>query len=238
MQKNALVIGASGDIGKAISEQLLKGGYFTYLHYNNDELSVTNIMNQYGQQKVQLVQADLSSYEGVKKLKSQINIYIDTIVYNAGTTFYGLVTDISKEERDRMIQLNITSLYETTQTFLPAMIQRKSGNIVVISSIWGQVGASCEVLYSMTKGSQISFVKALAKEVALSGIRVNAVAPGAVNTKMIGHFNEEEITNIAEEIPMARLAEPNEIANAVSFLTSERSSYITGEILNVNGGWF
>ena len=238
MQKKALVIGASGGIGKAISEQLLKDGYFTYLHYNNDELSVTNLMNKYGQQTVKPVQADLSSYDGVIMLKSQINTNLDTIVYNAGTTYYGLITDISKEDRDKMIQLNITSLYETIQTFLPAMIQKKSGNIVVISSIWGQVGASCEVLYSMTKGSQISFVKALAKEVALSGIRVNAVAPGAVNTKMIGHFNEDEIANISGEIPMARLAEPNEIADVVSFLTSERSSYITGEILNVNGGWF
>ncbi|MDX5475786.1 MAG: SDR family oxidoreductase [Bacillaceae bacterium] len=238
MQKNALVIGASGGIGKAISEQLIKDGYFTYLHYNNDKPSVAKLMNHYGQQTVQPVQADLSSYDGVNKLKSQINTQLDTIVYNAGITYYGLVTDISKEDRDKMIQLNITSLYETIQTFLPAMIQKKSGNIVVISSIWGQVGASCEVLYSMTKGSQISFVKALAKEVALSGIRVNAVAPGAVNTKMIGHFNEEEMSNIAGEIPMARLAEPNEIADVVSFLTSERSSYITGEILNVNGGWF
>ena len=238
MQKRALIIGASGGIGKAISEQLLKDGYFTYLHYNTDEISVNKIINEYGQDSVQAVQADLSTYDGVEMLKSQIVTPIEIIVYNAGTTFYGLVTDITKEDRDKMIQLNITSLYETIQTFLPAMIQRKSGNIVVISSVWGQVGASCEVLYSMTKGSQISFVKALAKEVALSGIRVNAVAPGAVQTKMLGHFNEEELTEIATEIPMARMAKPNEIADAVSFLLSERSSYITGEILNVNGGWF
>ncbi|WP_096154578.1 MULTISPECIES: elongation factor P 5-aminopentanone reductase [Bacillus] len=238
MKNRALIIGASGGIGKAISEQLIHDGYFTYLHYNNDEKTVNQMVNQYGQEKVRPVQADLSSYDGVEKLKAQINTPIDTIVYNAGTTFYGLITDISKADRDKMIQLNITSLYETIQTLLPSMIQKKSGNIVVVSSVWGQVGASCEVLYSMTKGGQIAFVKALAKEVALSGIRVNAVAPGAVHTKMVEHFTQEELLQLAEDIPLGRLAQSKEIADAVSFLLSDRASYITGEIMNVNGGWF
>lgn len=136
-----------------------------------------------------------------------------------------------------MVQLHVSSPFLLTRNLLPAMVSRKAGAIVAISSIWGEAGASCEVLYSMTKGAQNSFVKALAKELAPSGIRVNAVSPGAVKTNMMAGFSKEEEEMIAEDIPMGRLAKPGEVADAVQFLLSEKASYITGQILSVNGGW-
>jgi 3-oxoacyl-[acyl-carrier protein] reductase len=117
------------------------------------------------------------------------------------------------------------------------MVKKREGNIIVISSIWGIVGASCEVLYSMVKGGQNSFVKALAKELAPSNIRVNAIAPGAIKTRMLSNFTEEELKALEDEIPLGRLGNPNEVAQTVSFLASKNSSYITGQVISVNGGW-
>lgn len=237
MNRTALLIGASGDIGREIARTLLKEGYTTYLHYYRDKQSIHKLQNEFGDEKVIPIQSDLTTDDGVQKLKNSTYTFVDTIIYNAGTTFYGLITDIDEQTKQQMIQLNITSLYSTIQTFLPEMVKKRNGNIVVVSSIWGEIGASCEVLYSMAKGAQISFVKALAKEVALNGIRVNAIAPGAVSTKMLNNLSEEEKQEISEDIPMGRLAQPYEIADSVSFLLSNRSSYITGQVLGVNGGW-
>lgn len=237
LSRTALIIGASGDIGKEIAKALLSEGYNTYLHYNRDQQTILELMDEYGSDKITPIQSDLTGEEGVKVIKKNVFTSVDTIVYNAGVTYYGLMTDIDEETKRQMIQLNITSLYSTIQTFLPDMLSKRKGNIVVISSIWGEIGASCEVLYSMTKGAQISFVKALAKEVALNGVRINAIAPGAVSTKMLETFTEEEKQEIRADIPMGRLALPHEIADSVSFLLSEKSSYITGQVLGVNGGW-
>lgn len=237
MKKTALVIGASGDIGKAIAINLVKEGYFTYLHYNRDHQAIIDLQKNLGMENTAAIQADLSKPGGVEELTNGIFGAVDTIIYNAGSAYYGLMTDIAEETKNNMIQLDITSLYSTIQCFLPTMIKKRAGNIVVISSIWGQVGASCEVLYSMTKGAQISFVKALAKEVALSGIRVNAVAPGAVDTKMLHQFSQEDKQYMCEDIPLGRLGAPEEIADSVSFLISNKASYITGQVLGINGGW-
>ena len=117
-------------------------------------------------------------------------------------------------------------------------MKNEQSYVVLVSSIWGQTGASCEVIYSTAKGAQISFVKALSKEVAQSGVRINAVAPGAVNTQMMGIFSEDEKIALEEEIPMGRLAKPSEIAETIQFLLSEKASYITGQVLAVNGGWY
>ncbi|WP_339145865.1 MULTISPECIES: SDR family oxidoreductase [unclassified Sutcliffiella] len=237
MSGTALIIGASGDIGKEIAKTLLAEGYTTYLHYNRDKKTILELVEEYGADKITPIQSDLTEDMGVQLIKESVFSTIDTIVYNAGFTYYGLMTDIDEKTKRKMVSLNITSLYSTVQAFLPEMLSNRNGKIVVISSIWGEVGASCEVLYSMTKGAQISFVKALAKEVALNGVRVNAIAPGAVSTKMLESFSEEEKKEISAEIPMGRLALPREVADSVSFLLSEKSSYITGQVLGVNGGW-
>ncbi|EEM04587.1 Short-chain dehydrogenase/reductase SDR [Bacillus pseudomycoides] len=175
--------------------------------------------------------------DGVQKLWAQIHYPIDVIVYAAGKSIFGLATDVTNEQLNEMVELQVKSVYNLLSLALPSMIRLRSGNIVVISSIWGQVGASCEVLYSMVKGAQNSYVKALAKEIALSGIRVNAVAPGAIETEMLSVFSEEDKKEIAEEIPAGRIGFPEEVAKTVSFLVSPGASYITGQIIGVNGGW-
>ncbi|MFD4704183.1 elongation factor P 5-aminopentanone reductase [Gottfriedia sp. NPDC058432] len=239
MRKRILVIGASGDIGLAISKKLINEKYDLVVHYNSKKEPLNELIELANEIEVncQFVQADLSVENGVEILTSQIIDKIDSIVYASGFSIFGLINDVSDEEIDRMTQLHIKSLIKVVNHFLPNMVAKKSGSIVVISSIWGQIGASCEVLYSTTKGAQNAYVMALAKELGPSGIKVNAVAPGAVKTNMLNSFSEEDLKEIANEIPMNRLALPNEIANTVNYLISEQSSYITGQILGVNGGW-
>jgi 3-oxoacyl-[acyl-carrier protein] reductase len=137
-----------------------------------------------------------------------------------------------------MVQLHVTSPFLLTKYLLPKMISRKRGKILVISSVWGLAGASTEVLYSTVKGALNSFVKALAKEVAPSGISVNGIAPGAVSTKMLDHLTVEEKIALAEEIPMGRFARPEEIADLTVFLASDKAAYINGEIISINGAWY
>ncbi|PGL67963.1 SDR family oxidoreductase [Bacillus sp. AFS055030] len=239
MRKRILVVGASGDIGLAISKKLINEKYDLVVHYNSKKEPLNELVELANEFKVncQFVQADLSVENGVEILTSQITDTIDSIVYASGFSVLGLINDVSDEEIDRMTQLHIKSLIKVVNHFLPNMVAKKSGSIVVISSIWGQIGASCEVLYSTTKGAQNAYVMALAKELGPSGIKVNAVAPGAVKTNMLNTFSEEDLKEIANDIPMNRLAIPSEIANTVNFLISEQSSYITGQILGVNGGW-
>ncbi|PFE06032.1 3-ketoacyl-ACP reductase [Bacillus cereus] len=235
MTKFALVTGGSGGIGSAISKQLVEDGYTVYVHYNKSEEKIKGLKLELG--AIIPVQANLAAADGVQKLWAQIQNPIDVIVYAAGRSIFGLVTDVTNEQLNEMVELQVKSVYKLLSLALPSMIRLRSGNIVVISSIWGQIGASCEVLYSMVKGAQNSYVKALAKEVALSGIRVNAVSPGAINTEMLSVFSEEDKQGIAEEIPAGRIGFPEEVAKTVSFLVSPSASYITGQIIGVNGGW-
>lgn len=239
MKKYALIIGASGGIGSAIALGLAEDGYDLFLHYYRNKDMVEELQVTLQQKGVSsfLVQGDLSESTQLTNILSQIHQPIDTFVYAAGESLVGLVTDFSTEEVQSLINIHITQLYLMTNAMIPEMVNRKYGNIIVISSIWGNVGASCEVLYSMTKGAQNTYVKALAKELAPSNIRVNAVAPGAIDTKMMDKFTKEDKELLEEEIPMGRLGRPSEIGEVVKFLASEKSSYITGEIITVSGGW-
>ena len=241
MAKQALVTGASGGIGQSICEKLAQSGFDLFLHYNTNEQAAIalskRLSDTYGVQ-TDIIQSDLSAPDGAAAVSDYIGgRALDAIILNSGQSFRGLVTDMSNGEVQDMVQLHVSSPFLLTRNLLPAMVSRKAGAIVAISSIWGEAGASCEVLYSMTKGAQNSFVKALAKELAPSGIRVNAVSPGVVKTNMMAGFSKEEEEMIAEDIPMGRLAKPGEVADAVQFLLSEKASYITGQILSVNGGW-
>ncbi|WHZ59892.1 elongation factor P 5-aminopentanone reductase [Metabacillus hrfriensis] len=236
MKNTALITGASGGIGKAIAKKLAGEGYKLYLHYHQNEESILTLIKEL-QADCTMVKADLSNADGPGQLVKQLADPIDLLVLNSGRSFFGLMTDMENEEIQQMVQLQITSPYMISKELIPSMVSRKSGNIVVISSIWGEIGASCEVLYSMVKGGQNTFVKALAKELAPSGIRVNAIAPGAVATDMLQSFSEEDLADLEEEIPLGRIGEPEEIADAVLFLSSNHASYITGQVLSVNGGW-
>jgi 3-oxoacyl-[acyl-carrier protein] reductase len=236
--KYALITGASGGIGVSIARQLAHDGYGLFLHYYRNRQRLDALRAELTNVHISLVQADLSEADGADRLLSQLDRPIDVLVHNSGNSYYGLITDMSDELVQKMVQLHVTSPVLLTKKLLPPMIAKKRGNIVVISSIWGLTGASCEVVYSMVKGGQNTFVKALAKELAPSGIRVNAIAPGAIQTEMLQSFSDEELQNIAEDIPLGRIGEPSEVAKTVSFLISEAASYITGQVISVNGGWY
>ncbi len=160
----------------------------------------------------------------------------DLLVNNAGISEIDLFTGISIEKSRSIMEINLVGAMNCARALLPAMIRRKSGCVVNISSMWGQVGASCEVDYSASKAGLIGFTKALAKEVAPSGIRVNCVAPGFIMTEMNSRFSDEELELIREEIPLGIFGEPRHVADAVAFLASRGAEYITGQILAVNGG--
>ncbi|WP_108669334.1 elongation factor P 5-aminopentanone reductase [Peribacillus acanthi] len=239
MKQFILITGASGGIGRAISTLLASNGFNLYLHYNTNQVAISNLIRElehFGGEYIP-VRADLSSPQGPEILAKQI-FSLNGIVLNSGKSHYGLIEDVGEQEIMEMIQLHVASPYTIVKKLLPKIKRNDSGNIIAVTSIWGQTGAACEVLYSMLKGGQQSFVKALAKELALSGIRVNAVSPGAVQTEMLNQFSMDELESLKDEIPMGRLGLPNEIAEAILFLLSEKSSYITGQILSVNGGWY
>ncbi|WP_379967404.1 elongation factor P 5-aminopentanone reductase [Ectobacillus sp. sgz5001026] len=238
MKKYALITGASGGIGFAIAKKLAFEGYSLYLQYHRGTKQMKELCEALSSYEVIPIQADLSKKDGSKQLWDQIQHDIDAVVYAAGKSVFGLVTDVEEKVIEEMTCLSVTTMYKLMNYALPTMIRKRSGSIVVISSIWGQTGASCEVLYSMLKGAQNTYVKALAKELAPSFVRVNAVAPGAVETTMMNMFSDKEKQDIAEEIPMGRLGNPEEIANVTAFLLSDSSSYITGQIIGVNGGWY
>ncbi|WP_110112768.1 SDR family oxidoreductase [Bacillus sp. CGMCC 1.16541] len=240
MEKFALITGASGGIGTAIAKQLAEDGYSLLLHYHQNETAARILKEELTKmtRTILLVQADLSTQEGIDSFLSQVSVPIDVCIHNSGNALTGLVTDHTNKEIDAMICLHVTAPYKITKALLPDMVRKKEGNVVMISSIWGLMGASYEVLYSMVKGAQNTFVKALAKEVALSNIRVNAVAPGAIQTNMLSDYTDEDLALLKEEIPAGRLGKTSEVAQAVSFLVSQKSSYITGQVLSVNGGWY
>ncbi|MEW9108659.1 elongation factor P 5-aminopentanone reductase [Cytobacillus gottheilii] len=239
MKKFALVTGASGGIGQAVCRELARNGYSLYLHYNQNAAPIESLLQEfaaYGGEYIP-IQADLSESGGYKKIAADI-FSLDEIVITSGTAHYGLFTDITAQDAENMMYVHATAPMLLTKELLPKLITKGSGSITIISSIWGQTGSACEVLYSAAKGAQIAFVKALSKELALSGVRVNTVAPGAISTNMMSGFSEEDIADIQEDIPMGRLGTAQNIADAVQFLLSEKASYITGQVIAVNGGWY
>lgn len=239
MKKYVLITGASGGIGQAVAYNLASKGYHLYLHYNRNVESIRSLIDKlqpFGGEYLP-IHADLAATDGYKKICSQI-FSLDAIIHCGGNDQYGLLVDLKQEQAESLLNVHVLNPLMMTKELLPKMLKKRSGNIIVITSIWGQTGAACEVAYSTAKGAQIAFVKALSKEVALNGIRVNAIAPGAVTTPMMDSFSEEDIELIKEDIPMGRLGHPEEIAKGVAFLLSDDSSYMTGQILAINGGWY
>ncbi|MBS4189299.1 SDR family oxidoreductase [Bacillus sp. FJAT-49705] len=239
MKKHVLITGASGGIGGAIAVKLAEEGYHLYLHYHENNKAIEDLLvrlEPFGGEYIP-IQADLSSKKGYKKVVKNI-FSLDAIIHNSGVSHYGLLYELEDDVAESLINLHVSTPLLLTKQLIPKLLSKGSGNVIVISSIWGQTGAACEVAYSTVKGAQIAFVKALSKELAFNGIRVNAVAPGAVQTAMMKGFSFEELDMIKNEIPMGRLASPENIADSVSFLLSEKSSYITGQVLAVNGGWY
>lgn len=239
MKKYALITGASGGIGQEVAYTLAAKGYNLYLHYNQNEASIRELLDKlfpFGGEYMP-ISADLAIPDGYKTVCPQI-FSLDAIIHCGGNSKYGLLMDLEQKEAEALLNVHVLNPLMLTKELLPKLLSKGAGNIIVITSIWGQTGAACEVAYSTAKGAQIAFVKALSKEVALNGIRVNAIAPGAINTTMMEGFSQDEIDGITYEIPMGRLGQPEEIAKGVAFLLSEDASYITGQVLAINGGWY
>lgn len=236
MQKKAIVTGGTGGIGQAICRRLSADGYYVIINYFNSKEKAEKLAEEISGRAVKF---DVSDIDSVKSafddiIKSENKI--DLLVNNAGISEIDLFTTISREKSDRIININLGGTLNCSRMVLPSMIRNKSGSIVNISSMWGQVGASCEVDYSASKAGIIGLTKALAKEVAPSGIRVNCVSPGFIMTEMNSRFTDEELDNIKEEIPLGIFGTPEHVADAVAFLASNHAEYITGQVLAVNGG--
>ncbi|WP_088033799.1 elongation factor P 5-aminopentanone reductase [Evansella clarkii] len=237
----AFISGASGDIGGAIARKLAEKGFDLILHYNKNKERALQLKSELEADRETvclLYQGDFTRpAEALRDLKA-LNTAPEIIIHNSGTSRQGLITDLPAEEVTLGFTEGLITPFLITQAFLPEMIRTRKGKIIVISSIWGLTGASCEVLYSTVKGGLNTFVKALAKETAPSNIQVNGIAPGAVRTQMLNGFSEEELAMLEEEIPAGRLGTPEDIASAAAFLASDESSYINGQILSVNGAWY
>src|SRR5699024_7080696 len=228
MSKRLLLIGASGEIGKAIARDAVKQGYSLILHYHSNEQTMKDLVQELPVDTIEaIIQADLTSHKGVQGILERVAAFtIDAIVFASGTASYGLFQDCSHKDRENMLYLHVQAPLEITQALLPAMIREQQGRILFITSIWGSVGASNEVLYSTVKGAQNSFILALSKEMGPSGIYVNGVSPGFIDTKMNAHIAVEERQAIEDDIPLQRAGTSEEVAHVVSFLLDERSSYI------------
>jgi len=232
MPRTALVTGGSGGIGAAICRRLAADGCLVYVGYSSSQAKAEALAAEIGGKAVKL---DVTSHADIEKA-AELCGAVDILVNNAGVSEIGLFDSLPADRSRRINEVNLVGAMSCARTFVKPMIARKSGCIVNISSMWGQVGASCEVDYSASKAGIIGFTKALAKEVAPSGIRVNCVSPGFIMTEMNSHFSADDLELIREDIPLGIFGEPRHVADAVAFLVSPQAEYITGQILAVNGG--
>lgn len=235
--KVCLVTGGGKGIGAEIAAALSKDGYAVIINYNTSKDAAEKLAASLD--NAVAVQADISDRRQAFSLVEQgIKAFgkIDLAVNNAGIARQKLFCDITEQEFDKMLSVNIKGVFNVCQAVIPLMIQKKQGKIINIASMWGEVGASCEVDYSMTKAAVIGLTKALAKELGPSNITVNCVSPGVVMTDMCAGLSSDALDALRDETPLMRLGTPRDIAAAVSFLASDRANFITGQVLGVNGG--
>jgi len=241
MNKNVLVTGSSRGIGKAIAIKYAKEGYNLIINCNKSSDELMNVQKEIQSYNVSCHSfvGDIGIYENAKKMFNEIKDkfgFLDILINNAGISHIGLLSDMSIDEWNKVINTNLTSVFNCCKLAIPDMVSKKSGQIVNISSVWGIYGASCEVAYSASKGGINAFSRALAKELAPSNIFVNAIALGAIDTDMNKCFDTDEINALTEEIPADRLAKPEEVANFVYKLT-DNNTYLTGQVIQFDGGW-
>ena len=237
----AFISGASRGIGASIALKLAQEGYDLALNYHTNTKAaqeVAKLTQNYGA-KALLLPGDIADGKKVKEMFQQANTIfggIDILINNAGIAEQLMFQDITYEKWRRMFAVTVDGAYFCLQNALSYMIKQKHGRIINISSMWGEVGASCEVHYSAAKGALIALTKALAKELGPSGITVNCITPGVITTEMNSHLSEEDLDALKEETPLNALGEPNDIAEMVAFLASEKAKFITGQIIGINGG--
>lgn len=242
MEQVALITGASRGIGRAVAMQLAREGYavgVNYVEHRAEAQALTEALRAEGCAAV-CIQADVADGQAVGAMVRATEDALGPItllVNNAGISEQGLFQDMDDRAWDRMLSVNLGGARQVIRAVLPSMLHRKAGGIVNISSIWGLRGASCEAPYACTKAALVGLTRSLALELAPSGIRVNGVAPGCIDTDMVRALGEETRAALIEQTPLGRLGTPEDIAAAVSFLASDRASFITGQILTVDGGF-
>lgn len=239
-----LITGASRGIGAECARAFAKNGYNVAINYFRSEKNALDLKAEIndGGGVAEVFKADVSDEKQVEEMISAVVKRfgkINVLVANAGVAKSGVFSDMTQSDFDKIFDTNVRGVFNVVKGVLPHMYERESGSIVTISSIWGQTGGSCEVLYSMSKAAIIGMTKALAKEVAPMHIRVNSVSPGAIDTDMLSGLTDEEKEDFIMQTPLNRLGEPKDVADAVLFLADDdKSSFITGHVLSVNGGYF
>lgn len=241
MKKVALVTGSSRGIGKAIALQLAADGYSVAVHciHNIEAADAVCAEIAAAGGVAQAYTCDIADSCAVKAMVDSIQHQlgpVSVLINNAGIAQQKLFTEITDEDWNRMMAVHVDGAFYCSRAILPDMIREHSGCIVNVSSMWGQTGGSCEVHYSTAKAALIGMTKALAKEVGPSGVRVNCVAPGVIQTDMLADFDEDTLHDLAQEAPLCRLGTPADVASTVSFLVSDRAGFITGQIIAPNGG--
>ncbi|MDF2838362.1 MAG: 3-oxoacyl-ACP reductase [Evtepia sp.] len=241
-QKSILITGASRGIGAETARLFAREGYAVALNYNRSEKQALALAHQLQEEgyRVLPVRADVSDPVQVQKMVDIVLenfCQLDTLLCNAGVGAQGLFTDLTYDAWRTLFSVNLDGVFHCSQAVLPHFVHRKAGQIITVSSIWGMVGASCEVAYSASKAAVIGLTKALAKELGPSNIRVNCVAPGVIETEMNGHLSQEDLVALRDETPLGRMGTAHDVAETILFLASEKGRFYTGQVLSPNGGF-
>ena len=235
--RGVLITGGARGIGRAMVELFSERGYRVAFTYKKSDEKANELAKRTGSLAIKADSEKPSDIEDAIVRASEFLGSVDVLINNAAVASSALLTDISLEEWNRVMNTSVTGAFLYTKGVLSQMINKKRGRIINISSIWGITGSSCEVHYSTAKAALIGFTKALAKELGPSGITVNAIAPGVIDTDMNAEYSDEDIAALCDDTPVGRVGKPTEIAEAALFLASDKASFITGDVINVSGGF-
>ena len=235
--KNVLITGGSRGIGRAMVSLFSSKGYAVAFTYNESREDALALSRECGAVAIKADSASEKDVLSAIRTAEEKLGYVEILINNAAVSSFSLFTDITLAEWENMFAVNVTGAFLYTKGVLPSMIRNKCGRIINVSSMWGITGSSCEVHYSATKAALIGMTKALAKEVGPSGITVNCIAPGVIETGMNKQLSESDLEVLKEETPLMRIGKPEEVAECALFLASDKASFITGEVMNVNGGF-
>ncbi len=235
--RTVMITGGSSGIGEAIVRRFTSAGDRVFFTWLQSEEAALRLEKETGAIALRADACSAEETAGAAERVLKEAKGLDVLICNAGTGLNRMLMDTTDEEYRRVMDTNVYGVFNTLRAVLPHMFWQRRGAVVTVSSVWGQTGGSCEAVYSASKAAVIGMTRALAKEVAGAGIRVNCVAPGMIDTRMNDHFSGQEKREISEEIPLGRIGTPEEVAEAVFFLAGDGASYMTGQILGVNGGW-